>query len=49
MHWPTWRRRQDDEIDEEIRAHLAMAVRDRIERGESIDDACGASSATSRS
>jgi hypothetical protein len=39
MHWPTWRRRQDDELDEEIRAHLAMAVRDRVERGESIDDA----------
>src|SRR6266850_6737786 len=39
MNWPSWRRRQDDELDEEIRAHLAMAVRDRVERGESIDDA----------
>lgn len=28
------RRRRERELDEEIRAHLAMAVRDRIERGE---------------
>lgn len=29
-----FRRRRDEELDEEIRAHLAMATRDRIERGE---------------
>ena len=28
------RGRRDDELDEEIQAHLAMAARDRIERGE---------------
>ncbi|WP_321478024.1 ABC transporter permease [uncultured Paludibaculum sp.] len=28
------RKRQESELDEEIRAHFAMAVRDRIERGE---------------
>src|SRR5262245_35676645 len=39
MHWLSWRRRQDDELDEEIRAHLAMAIQDRVERGESIDAA----------
>src|SRR5262245_24147015 len=39
MHWPSWRRRQDEELDEEIRAHLAMAASDRIERGESADEA----------
>jgi len=39
MHWPSWRRQQDDELDEEIRGHLAMAVRDRLDRGESIDEA----------
>ena len=39
MHWPSWRRRQDEELDEEIRAHMAMAVSDRIERGEAVEDA----------
>jgi predicted permease len=39
MHWPSWRRRQDEELDEEIRAHMAMAVRDRVERGEPVEDA----------
>jgi predicted permease len=34
-----WPRRRDREIDEEIAAHLAMAVRDRIARGESPDAA----------
>jgi putative ABC transport system permease protein len=29
-----FRKRGDEELDEEIRAHLAMAKRDRIERGE---------------
>jgi predicted permease len=39
MHWPLWRRRRDEELDEEIRAHLTMAARDRVERGESEDEA----------
>jgi len=39
MHWPLWRRRRDEELDEEIRAHLAMAARDRVERGEPEDEA----------
>ena len=30
---------RDDELDEEIRSHLAMSVRDRMERGESRSDA----------
>lgn len=30
------RDRQNRELDEEIRAHLAMASRDRIERGEMV-------------
>ena len=30
---PRWIRRNDP-VDEEIRSHLAMAVRDRMERGE---------------
>lgn len=33
------RARRDEELDEEIQAHLAMAVRDRIERGESPQSA----------
>ncbi len=32
-------RKRDRELDEEIRAHLAMAAKDRIERGESPDSA----------
>ena len=33
--WPLFsRRRRDRALDEEIEAHLAMAIRDRIERGE---------------
>lgn len=38
--WPlSSRRRKDRELDEEIRAHLAMAIRDRIERGEDPQEA----------
>ena len=36
--WPFWRRREA-ELDEEVRSHLAMAERDRVERGESPDAA----------
>ena len=41
MAWrDTFRRRHSDgEIDEELRAHLDMAVRDRVERGEDPDAA----------
>jgi hypothetical protein len=28
-----WRRRREEQLDEEIRAHLDMAARDRIDRG----------------
>ncbi|HKQ09541.1 MAG TPA: ABC transporter permease [Blastocatellia bacterium] len=38
MRFPLWRRR-DEELDEEIRAHLEMAVRDRMERGETAEQA----------
>ena len=37
-----WRRRRDDELDEEIRSHLAMAARERVECGESAADAAAA-------
>jgi predicted permease len=36
-----WRKR-DAELDEEVRRHLEMAVRERVERGESEEDASGA-------
>src|ERR1041385_9032759 len=39
MRFPSWRRRQDEELQREVQAHLAMAVRDRVERGESRADA----------
>ncbi|HEY2002380.1 MAG TPA: ABC transporter permease [Acidobacteriaceae bacterium] len=31
--------RQKEELDEELRAHLRMAVADRVERGETVDEA----------
>jgi hypothetical protein len=44
MRFP-WQRKRDEadaELDEELRAHFAMAVADRIARGESPDDALAA-------
>src|SRR5215469_5940183 len=38
MKWPLWGRR-NRELEEEIRAHLAMAAHDRIERGETPESA----------
>ncbi|HJQ26105.1 MAG TPA: ABC transporter permease [Blastocatellia bacterium] len=38
MRFP-WSRRRDEELDEEIRAHLEMAVRERMERGETAEQA----------
>ena len=42
MRLPQWRRRQRADLDEEIRSHLAMAVQDRVARGESPDHAARA-------
>lgn len=40
MRLPLWpRRRRDAELEEEIRSHFEMAVRDRIERGELAGEA----------
>jgi predicted permease len=39
MRLPLWRRRQDEELDEELQGHLQMAARDRMERGETADQA----------
>jgi putative ABC transport system permease protein len=39
MRFPLWRRRRDEELEEELRSHLEMAKRDRLERGESAEDA----------
>jgi len=36
---PFWRRRRDEDLEEEIRTHLAMAARDRVDRGEPPDAA----------
>ena len=39
MKW-TWRRKKrDEELNEEIRAHIEMAAREREERGETADEA----------
>src|SRR5262245_41633077 len=40
MKLSPWRRqRREEELEEEIRSHLQMAIRDRMERGESAEDA----------
>jgi macrolide transport system ATP-binding/permease protein len=40
MNWKSiFGRRRDDEINEEIEAHLRMAIQDRVERGESPEEA----------
>jgi hypothetical protein len=39
MKLPLWRPRQNDELDEEVRSHLRLAVEDRIARGESPEQA----------
>lgn len=39
MRLPRWKFRQNDDLDEEIRSHLAMAARDREARGEVPVDA----------
>ena len=36
MRWPWWKR--CNQLDEQIRAHIAMSVREREERGESAED-----------
>ncbi len=35
MKLPWWRRKQKEDLDEEVRAHLDAAIRERMERGES--------------
>lgn len=35
MKLPLWRRRQKEELEEELHAHLETAIRERMERGES--------------
>jgi predicted permease len=38
MNFPPWRRREK-ELEEEIQSHLRMAIRDRMQRGESAEEA----------
>ncbi|HKQ78441.1 MAG TPA: permease prefix domain 1-containing protein [Blastocatellia bacterium] len=40
MKLPLWRRRRrEEELEEEIRSHLRMAIRDWMERGDSAEEA----------
>src|SRR5262245_60636428 len=39
MKLPRWRRRREEELEEEIQSHLRMAIRDRMQRGESAEEA----------
>ena len=39
MKFPLWRRRQKEELEEELRAHLHAAIRERMERGEPREQA----------
>src|SRR5215470_17023077 len=34
-----WSRKREEDLDEEIESHLRMAARDRVERGESAEEA----------
>src|SRR3990170_7493259 len=42
MKWPLWRRRQEAQLDEELRSHLELAIQDRTDRGESPEQAAAA-------
>ncbi|HKW67834.1 MAG TPA: permease prefix domain 1-containing protein, partial [Terriglobales bacterium] len=39
MRLPRWKKNQARELDEEIQSHLAMAMRDRQDRGATPDSA----------
>ncbi|MGE0360112.1 MAG: ADOP family duplicated permease [Vicinamibacterales bacterium] len=39
MKRPLWRRRQDADLEDELRGHLRMAVQDRLDRGQSPAEA----------
>jgi len=39
MRLPVWRRNQDRELDEEIASHIRLAIADRVERGETAEEA----------
>jgi len=39
MKLPLWRRRQDRDLDEEIASHLQLAIAERVERGETLEEA----------
>jgi predicted permease len=39
VSFPLWRRKQDEQLKNEIQNHLEMAARDRIDRGESREQA----------
>ena len=39
MRFPVWRRKQERELEEEIRSHLEIATRERSDRGESPQNA----------
>src|SRR5215469_18370872 len=39
MKLPLWRRHQQEDLDAELQSHLQMAIQDRIERGETPEQA----------
>jgi hypothetical protein len=39
MKWPRSRHKRDADLDVEIQGHIAMAIAERVERGETPDDA----------
>jgi putative ABC transport system permease protein len=39
MRFPLWRRGREEDLEEEIQTHLKMAMRDRMERGETAEQA----------
>ena len=39
MRFPLWRRKQHEQLGDELQSHLQMAIRDRIDRGETPEQA----------
>ncbi|HZS47482.1 MAG TPA: permease prefix domain 1-containing protein, partial [Blastocatellia bacterium] len=39
MRFPFWRRKREQELDDEINSHLKMATQDHLDRGESASEA----------
>src|SRR5205807_2245824 len=39
VRFPLWRRKREEELEKEINSHLEMSIEDRIDRGETAEEA----------